>query len=220
MQSHLFDAELLFWLQKNQIFFHDVFQNACNRNANNASKWKMTILDDIDYVKRTLAGDTAAFSVLVERYQSQVFSIVVRMVRHRQDAEDVAQEAFIKAFSSLSGFRGEAQFSTWLCRIAYTTAVSHIRKQRPDRAGIKIENEPDIENTDSGNQGEDRLRQLQQSLQDLPPEDAALISLYYREDKTMEEIAFVTGLSVANAKVRLHRIRKKLYQEIKNISNG
>ena len=177
-------------------------------------------LDDIDYVKRTLAGDTAAFSVLVERYQSQVFSMVVRMVRHRQDAEDIAQEVFVKAFSSLKGFRGEARFSTWLCRIAYTTAVSHVRKQRPDRAGIEIENEPDVENTDSGNQGEDRLRQLQQSLQCLPPEDAALISLYYRDDNSVEDIAAITGLSVANVKVKLHRIRKKLYQEIKSISNG
>ena len=180
----------------------------------------MTPLDDIDYVKQTLAGDTAAFSVLVDRYRSQVFSMVVRMVRHRQDAEDVAQETFVKAFSSLNGFRGEARFSTWLCRIAYTTAVSHVRKQRPDRAGIEIDNESDVENTDSDNQNENRLLQLQQSLQRLPPEDAVLISLYYREDKPVEEIAAITGLSIANVKVKLHRIRKKLYQEIKSISNG
>jgi len=173
--------------------------------------------DDIIYIKRTLTGDTEAFSVLVERYQSLVFSVVMRMVRQRQDAEDVAQDVFLKAFSSLAGFRGDSRFSTWLCRIAYTTAVSHIRRQRPDRAGIELQNEHDTcEDEDGHSLREERLQQLQRSLVQLPPEDATLLTLYYQHEKTVEELASITGLSVANVKVRLHRIRKKLHEEIKS----
>jgi len=177
----------------------------------------MTECDDIIYIRRTLAGDTEAFSVLVERYQSQVFSIVRRMVRHRQDAEDVAQDVFVKAYSSLAGFRGESRFSTWLCRIACTTATSHVRRQRPDRAGIEIQNEHDTCTTDDdSNLHDERLQQLQRLLAQLPREEALLLSLYYQHDKTVDEVASITGLSVANVKVRLHRIRKKLHEEIKS----
>ena len=176
----------------------------------------MTEYDDIIYIRRTLAGDTDAFSVLVERYQSLVFSMVIGMVRHRQDAEDVTQDVFLKAYSSLAGFRAEARFSTWLCRIACNTAVSFIRRQRPDRAGIEIQNEHDACETDDDDLHEERLRQLKRSLAQLPPEDAMLLSLYYQHDKTVDEIASITGLSVANVKVRLHRIRKKLHEEIKS----
>ena len=175
----------------------------------------MTECDDIIYIRRTLAGDTDAFSVLVERYQSLVFSIVRRMVRQLQDAEDVAQDVFVKAYSSLAGFRGEARFSTWLCRIACTTAASYVRRQRPDRAGIEIQSEHDTCSTDDeSNLHDERLQQLQRSLAQLPGEDALLLSLYYQYDKTVDEIASITGLSVANVKVRLYRIRKKLHEEI------
>jgi RNA polymerase sigma-70 factor (ECF subfamily) len=175
----------------------------------------MTVDDDIIYIKRTLAGDTEAFSVLVERYQSLVFSVVVRMLRHRQDAEDVAQDVFVKAYSSLSGFRGEARFSTWISRIAYTAAVSHTRRKRPDRAGVEIQDDHDACATDNeSNLHEERLQQLQRLLAQLPPEHVVLVSLHYQHDKTMDEIASIVGLTVANVKVRLHRIRKKLYEEI------
>jgi len=177
----------------------------------------MTVYDDIIYVKRTLAGDTEAFSMLVERYQSLVFSIVARMVRQRQDAEDVAQDVFVKAYSSLEGFRGDARFSTWICRIAYTTAVSYTRRKRPDCAGVEIRNDYDAyTDDDESNLYEERIQQLQRLLAQLPTEDAVLVLLHYQHDKTMDEIASIAGLSVANVKVRLHRIRKKLYEELKS----
>ncbi|MDR0814809.1 MAG: RNA polymerase sigma factor [Bacteroidales bacterium] len=179
----------------------------------------MTIIDDINFVERTLAGDTEAFSALVERYRSMVFSIIVRIVPRQQDAEDIAQDVFVKAFSSLTRFRGEARFSTWLCRIAYTTAVSHSRRQRPDRAGSEID-EQYAEPDDADGLIDERLQILRRLLNQMPPEDATLVSLHYRYGKQIEEVAAITGLSAANVKVRLHRIRKKLYQEINEIENG
>jgi RNA polymerase sigma-70 factor (ECF subfamily) len=173
--------------------------------------------DDKIYIQRTLAGDTDAFSILVERYQALVFSVVVRMVRQAQDAEDVAQDVFVKAYSSLAGFRGESRFSTWLCRIAFTTSASYTRRYRPDRAGIEINNDRDAPAADEGdhNLREERLQRLQRLLVQLSPEDAALLTLYYRHGKTMDEIATVVGQTTANVKVRLHRIRKKLYEGLK-----
>jgi RNA polymerase sigma-70 factor (ECF subfamily) len=174
----------------------------------------MNPCDDIFYIRQTLDGDTAAFSVLVERYQALVYSIVMRMVRHRHDAEDISQDVFVKAYTSLGNFRSESRFSTWLCRIAYTTAVSHTRRQRPDQAGIEIRDEHDqIDNTDSTT--DNLLQQLQHALNQLPAEDAMLVALYYQHNKPVDEIAFITGLSASNVKVRLHRIRKKLHDEIK-----
>jgi len=196
--------------------FCDFFKNIVTKTAILRLNSCMTENDDIIYIRRTLAGDTDAFSVLVERYQSPVFSVVARMVRQRQDAEDVVQDVFLKVYSSLADFRGEARFSTWICRIAYTTAVSHIRRHRPDRAGIEIQNDHDTCTTDDENNLHDeRLQQLQRLLAQLPPEDAVLLTLYYQHDKTMDEIASISGLSVSNVKVRLHRIRKRLYEEMK-----
>lgn len=175
----------------------------------------MTTCDDYIYIKRALEGDTTAFSVLVARYQIPVYAMVNRMVRHRQDAEDLAQDVFVKAYTSLGGFRGESRFSTWLCRIAYTTAVSHIRRKRPDRAGTEIQQEHDREDDYDRSLREDLLQQLQRSLNRLPPEDAALVTLYYQHDRSVDEIASITGLSDSNVKVRLYRIRKKLHEAIK-----
>ena len=202
----------LFWLQKSK----NIFKNIVTLAAILRLILCMTVCDDIIYIKRTLAGDTEAFSALVERYQSLVYSVIARMVRQREDAEDVAQDVFVKAYTSLAEFRGEARFSTWICRIAYTTAVSHIRKHRPDRAGVEIQNEHDTCTTEDDNDlHEERLQQLQRSLAKLPPEDAVLVTLHYQHDKTMDEIASITGLSVSNVKVRLHRIRKRIYDEMK-----
>jgi len=207
----------LFWLQKNKNFTNYFFKNIVTDTVILRLNLCMTVYDDIIYIRQTLAGNTDSFSVLVERYHSLVFSVVARLVRQRQDAEDVVQDVFVKAYSSLADFRGEARFSTWICRIAFTTAVSYIRRHRPDRAGIEIQNDHDTCSTDNEDSDlhEERLQQLQQSLAQLLPEDAVLLTLYYQHDKTTDEIASITGLSISNVKVRLHRIRKKLHEEMK-----
>lgn len=179
------------------------------------------IQEDTLYIERTLAGDTTAFAVLVERHQDLVFSVVVKIVRQRQDAEDVAQEVFLKAFRSLSSFRKDARFSTWLCRIAYNAAVSYVRKKRPDKISDTVEVSDGLlmehESADSADYLEYQLRLLKVSMSKLSTDDEVLITLYYRHGKTTEEIATITSISVSNVKVRLHRIRKKLYEHMKEV---
>src|SRR5210317_947492 len=91
------------------------------------------------YVEKAMLGDTRAFGVLVERYQDFIFTIVLRMVKVREEAEEVAQDAFIKAYESLSSFRGESKFSSWLYSIAYRKALDSIRKSKRQQTSELIE---------------------------------------------------------------------------------
>ena len=170
--------------------------------------------DDNTCIERTLSGDTASFAPLVTRYQGLVFSVALKVLRNSSDAEDVAQESFLKAFRSLSSFGGRAKFSTWLCQIVYNTASSYRRKKRPDKPGTELfanDLADEIESDDY----DDRQALLRRVLSGLVPEDEILINLYYKYDKSVEEISSIINLSQSNVKVRLHRIRRKIYEEMK-----
>jgi RNA polymerase sigma-70 factor (ECF subfamily) len=176
----------------------------------------MITLDDNTCIERTLAGDVEAFSTLVERYRSLVFAVTLKILRNRHDAEDLAQESFVKAFCSLSSFKREAKFSTWLCQIAYNTAVSHTRKKRPDKAGADILPNDFVDEYEPSEERSEMQTLLKRALSQLSPEDELLINLYYQYDNSVDEIASITGLTGSNVKVRLHRIRKNIKLRIKN----
>ncbi|MFW6275762.1 MAG: sigma-70 family RNA polymerase sigma factor, partial [bacterium] len=86
--------------------------------------------DDNFYIEEVLKGKTNYFSYIVERYQDIVFSIAFKVLKNREDAEEMAQESFIKAYKSLHTFRGKAKFSTWMYRITYNTCISEVRKRK------------------------------------------------------------------------------------------
>ncbi len=167
-------------------------------------------------IKQVLQGDSRAFGTLVEQYQGYVFTIVVRMVKVREEAEEVSQDTFIKAFESLSTFRGESKFSSWLYRIAYRKALDHIRKNKKYRSSELLE---EITESDSGSvenalqqmEDKERKEQIQRCIMRLPEVDAALVTLYYFEEQSVKEIATITELSEENIKVKLYRSRKKLF---------
>ena len=171
---------------------------------------------DQQLITNTLEGDTRAFGTLVEKYQGYVFTIVLRMVKVREEAEEVAQDTFIKAFESLSSFRGESKFSSWLYSIAYRKALDRIRKNKKYKASELLEEITEGEAgmfEDALQQLEDRERKekIQQCIMQLPEVDAALITLYYFEEQSVKEIVAITELSEENIKVKLYRSRKKLY---------
>jgi RNA polymerase sigma-70 factor (ECF subfamily) len=174
---------------------------------------------DLFYIERVKAGDVRAFSAIVSAYQQMVFSIVMKIVANREDAEDITQEVFIKVFKSLAQFKKEAEFSTWLYRIAYNTTLSELRKKRlrftPLEDSLMAENELD---TDAQAEDEDiKLQHLDDALKKLPPDDVFLVTLHYMDGQSVENISKITNLSVPNVKVKLHRIRKKLALEINKI---
>ena len=161
-----------------------------------------------ELIQEVLQGNTAAFALLVDIHKDRVFNLVLRVVQQRVWAEELCQDVFIKAYQQLAQFKHKARFSTWLFRIAYNTAVSALRKQQLPTQHI---NEA-LTHIEEEHQGEKEalLLLLEKAIDQLPAEEAALITLCYNEDKTIEEMALITGLSKVNIKVRLHRTRLKL----------
>jgi RNA polymerase sigma-70 factor (ECF subfamily) len=171
---------------------------------------------DTYYIERVQAGETECFAFLLKRYSRPVYSLIVKMVGNREDAEELTQDVFLKAYRSLSSFQGNSRFSTWLYRIACNTAVSATRKARHEWPAIEeslIGNvaEEDVSEALAQASKEEQLTRLEAALAQLPPDERALILLFYMQAKTVEEIAAVTGLTASNVKTRLHRIRKKMF---------
>ena len=172
--------------------------------------------DEKYYISRIQNGHTEDFSVLVDSYSRPLYSLIVQIVDCPEDAEEVLQDVFLKAFRSLNRYKGECKLSTWLYRIAYNAAISAIRKKKQEFLYIDentINNVPDerVEDMLSPSDGEERVVRLSQAINRLNGEEKALITLFYYEEKSMEEIGEVLKLSLSNVKVKLHRTRKKIY---------
>ncbi len=178
----------------------------------------MNTTTDKELIDQTLKGDTRSFGILVERYQNFVFTIVYRMVKVREEAEEVSQDSFIKAFESLSSYRGEAKFSSWLYSIAYRKALDALRKNKKYKASEIIDDitEGEIDNALHFLEEKERKKTIQDCILKLSEDEAAIITLYYFEDQSVREIAGITKLSEDNIKVKLYRSRKKLFSMLKH----
>lgn len=171
--------------------------------------------DELHIITQILAGKTGEFAYFLDTYGTQVFSLIVRMVGSEEDAEELTQDTFMKAFEHLSSFNGNSSFSTWIYRIAYNTALSALRKKQTEVLTFddKLWNtvsETEIDET-LDDETEENLEKLRNILELLPPDERALLTLFYEEEKTIAEIAHILNQSEGNIKVKLHRLRKKLY---------
>ena len=177
---------------------------------------------DIFYVEQVLGGNTDAFSFLVEKYQDMVFGLCLKMLRNAEDAEELAQDSFVKAYRSLNTYKGTSKFSTWLYRIAYNSTISFMRKRKMevhslDEQQISDEEESRIQQQLGELSKEHLTGALQKAIESLPGDDQVLITLFYYEEQRVEEIAQITGLSESNVKVKIHRARKKMHILLKDI---
>ncbi|MDH7444439.1 RNA polymerase sigma factor [Aquimarina sp. 2201CG14-23] len=173
------------------------------------------------YIEQVLGGDTNAFSFLVERYQNLVYTVVYRMIRNNEEAEEVAQDAFIKAYKSLSNYRGEAKFSTWLYTIAYRKSLDAIKAKKRFTSTELIEEISEgeaglVNDALSYLQDKERKQIISDSILTLPEVEAAIITLYYYDEKSVKEIKEIVGLTEDNIKIKLYRSRKKLYSILKH----
>jgi RNA polymerase sigma factor, sigma-70 family len=177
-------------------------------------------LSDIELINKTIAGDQSAYADLVKRHQRFVFTLAMRFTKSREDAEEVAQDCFVKAYRSLDSFKKESKFSTWLYTIAYTTAMTSLRKKRLDTASIDDEDTHiQIENTSSGydvNNAENRSRSfyLNQAIGQLTADDATIITLFYKGEQSTEEIAQALGIEANSVKIKLFRARQRLKEKL------
>jgi len=162
-------------------------------------------------IEQVKHGNTEAFRILVDRYRDAVYGLALRMVFNREEAEELAQDAFIKVFNAIGSYRGDSRFSTWLYRITYNTCISHLRKKTPVQVELN-----ETHSSSDFNSGykllikEDNIRALRIVLNRLKPDDRAIIQLFYLEENSIKEISEITGFSNANVKVKLHRSKQKL----------
>lgn len=179
-----------------------------------------TGLSDTEIIGRVLRGEQSVFSQLVERYQNYVFTLVLRFVESREDAEEVAQDVFVKTYRSLADFRGESKFSTWLFTIARTTCISFLRKRKlntlsldNERTGLQAENQ---ESGFRANLIEQKSRHamLNEAISMLSPDDSQVLTLFYKGEQTLEEIGRIMGIESNTVKVKLHRARQRLKEKM------
>ncbi|TMI94024.1 MAG: RNA polymerase sigma factor [Bacteroidetes bacterium] len=175
---------------------------------------------DSEIISLVLKGDHNAYALLVERYKSYVFTLTLRFTKNREDAEEVAQDIFVKAYRSLADFKGTAKFSTWLYTIVNTTCITFLRKKRLQVSSLDDERTFEVaDSQDSGfraNQVEQksRLTMVNRAIAMLNPDDAEIITLFYKNEQSLEEIGQILGLEVNTAKVRLHRARARLKEKM------
>ena len=175
---------------------------------------------DIELIQLVLAGNQSVYTQLVERYKSFVFTIVLRYVKSREDAEEVAQDIFVKAYRSLADFKGASKFSTWLYTVTTTTCLSFLRKKKLEVHSLDNEKvfavADNIDGGMSANQIEQKSKvtMVNEAIQLLSPDDAQVITLFYKGEQTLEEIAEIMGKEQNAVKVQLHRARARLKEKM------
>ncbi len=175
---------------------------------------------DLDLITQILAGNTQVYSELVKRHQRFVFTLALRFAKNREDAEDIAQDTFVKAYKALGTFTYSSKFTTWLYTITYTTSMSFLRKKKLDTISIHEENSPiQIENQISdysANTVEKKSAYafLYQAIDLLMPDDAAIITLFYKGEQSLEEIAQTLNMESNTIKVKLFRARNRLKEKL------
>lgn len=175
----------------------------------------MTINNDQYIINQVIEGDTKAFSILVDRYKDLVFTLAIRMLKQREEAEEVSQDVFVKVFKSLHKFKGDSKLSTWIYKVTYNTCLDAIKKHKRKHIEVKIDkyNAYDIEVIDDAFEklaDDDRQKEVKSCVEALASEDSFILTLYYFEELSLDEIAKITALKANNVKVKLHRARKRL----------
>ena len=180
----------------------------------------LTGLNDNELISKVLSGDQQAYAGLVNRYQNYVFTLALRFTKNREDAEEVSQDIFIKAYRALADFRGASKFSTWLYTIVNTTCITFLRKKRLEVHSLDNEKVFEVaDNQDSGMRAnlveqKSRLAMVNKAIKLLSTDDAEVITLFYKGEQTLEEIAQILGIEANTVKVRLHRARTRLKEKM------
>ncbi|MEM1340180.1 MAG: sigma-70 family RNA polymerase sigma factor [Bacteroidota bacterium] len=167
-----------------------------------------------------LQGDARAFAVLVDRYKNMVYTVALRMLKHSEEAEEVAQDTFIKVFKSLKRFKGDSKLSTWIYRIAYNTCLDRLKSKSRDRTNVALDTVQGFELQNMENALEVMIQNEKQELiracvQQLAPKDAALLTLFYFEEKNLSELGKILKMKESAVKVGLFRARRRMAKILK-----
>jgi len=179
-----------------------------------------TGLNDSEIISKVLSGDQQAYAELVTHYQNYVFTLAFRFTKNREDAEEVSQDVFVKAYRALADFKGNSKFSTWLYTIVNNTCITFLRKKKLQT--YSLDKEGVFEAADSQESGlranlieqKSRVAMVNNAIALLSPDDAEIITLFYKSEQSLEEIAGILGVETNAAKVRLHRARTRLKEKM------
>lgn len=175
---------------------------------------------DLALINAVLAGNTAVYADLVKRHQRFVFTLALRFAKNREDAEEIAQDCFVKAYKALGTFKQDSKFTTWLYTITYTTSMTFLRKRRLDTSSINDEEHVlQLANSGTGfdaNAVEKKSSHayLNQAINMLLPDDATIITLFYKGEQSLEEIGETLHMEPNTIKVKLHRARQRLKEKL------
>lgn len=176
---------------------------------------------DLALITAVLAGQTSEYAVLVKSHQRFVFTLAMRFAKNREDAEEIAQDVFVKAYRSLGTFKQTSKFSTWLYTITYTTAMTFLRKKRLDTQSInddehvfQIANKGSDFDANYAVEKKSSHAYLSQAIAMLLPDDAAIITLFYKGEQSLEEIGEALRMEPNTVKVKLHRARQRLKEKL------
>jgi RNA polymerase sigma factor (sigma-70 family) len=177
------------------------------------------------FLEKALRGEKAGLEYLIKKYKNMAFAVALKIVSNNEDAEEVVQDAFLKAFASLTKFKRASRFSTWLYRITYNTALTKL-EQRPtptvaleDSGNNEVLNLPSDEETNLL-QSNERKRFIELALKQLSTDDYIVISLFYIGEKSISEICEILSLKTSTVKMRLMRGRKHLESSLKKLLNS
>jgi RNA polymerase sigma-70 factor (ECF subfamily) len=175
----------------------------------------MDKINDQDYINLVIGGDTHAFAVLVDRYKNLVFTLSLKMLKTREEAEEVSQDAFIKVYKSLPKFKSESKFSTWLYKITYNTCLDRLRSKKRNTQIVCVDDFGEKEvisliNVLDTIEERECKQMIQNCLNLLPGEDSFLLTLYYFQENSLKEISKIMGINENNLKIKLFRSRIKL----------
>ena len=178
----------------------------------------MKNLSDVEIIESVLKGNSADFIFLVDRYKNKAFSMLKRMLRSHEDAEEVLQDCFLKAYNNLKTFKFEAKYSTWFYRIVYNTALTKLssKKRQTESEMADIDELHDLESNYSADEiiRSDLSDAVRKIVSELPAKNSAVITLFYLEEMTCEEISETLNMTINNVKVLLHRSRNLLKEII------
>jgi len=168
------------------------------------------------YLQKIIAGDISKFSYFIEKYKDMAFSIAYRIINDREDAEELVQDSFLKAFKSLHKFRQDSKFSTWFYRIIVNNSLSKLNRDKREFYDVDIDAVSnkvieDVESVYKGLTISDQQKFINIALHELNVEDRLLLTLFYLNESSIEEISEITDITQENLKMKIHRARKKMY---------
>lgn len=178
---------------------------------------------DSYYIEQAQRGDTSSIGILASRHADRLYSMLLSMLQDHDEAKDLTQEVWLKVIKRIGQFRADSKFETWLYRIAYNEAIDYLRKKK--KAPLRMEEERlgdsdmELDDNEGTEEKEYQIEALEAALAKLNAEDRMLVTLFYYDEKSLAEIAEIVNQTEGNCKVRLHRLRKKLYKLMQDHEN-